>query len=129
MDAVLLDFSRRDLGDAEVAEEGDQVQPKADSVTFDPARAALALGDDLVFFHELLRRLANVFSDAEDAGAIFAAQLKIPVLGDLLGELEAFLLGAGAKLFAPYGSGALPEPLVVSSVDVYFSAMYYMRCP
>ena len=69
-------------------------------MALDPAGAAMALGDDLVFLEELLGGLAEELLRCEEAGAVLAAQRQIPILGDLLGEGEALLLGAGAPLLA-----------------------------
>jgi len=82
-------------------------------VPLDPARAAMALGDDLVFLEELFSHLAEELFRFEKAGAILAAQLQIPILGNLPGEGEALLLGAGAALLAADRGRALPEAAVV----------------
>ncbi len=122
MHPILLHLAGRDLGNAHLAEEGAEMEAKADFVAFDPPGAALPFGDDLVFLEELIGRLIEVFLGAEEAGAVFAAQPKIPVLGDLLGEGEAFLFGAGAALFAADGRRALPEATVAAEIQLEFSS-------
>ncbi len=49
VDAVFLDLAGGDLRKAGRAEERDQVQAEPRLVAFDPTRASLPLGDDLVF--------------------------------------------------------------------------------
>jgi hypothetical protein len=60
----------------------------------------MAPGDDLVFLEELFGDLPEELFRFQETGAILAAQLEIPILGDLLGEGETLLLGAGAALRA-----------------------------
>lgn len=80
-------------------------------MTLDPARAALALGDDAVFLGELRRRVGKALPGLEEARAGFAAQLEIPVLREVFGEGEVlFLRGSTALLaadrsLAPRGTG------------------------
>lgn len=59
MDAVFLDLAGSDLGDPEFAEEGQQMEPNAYAVTFNPAGASPALGDDLIFLQELVGSLLD----------------------------------------------------------------------
>src|SRR5260221_1488299 len=115
-----------DLGDPELDEEGKKVQAQADAVAVDPAGASLAFGDDLVFLEELVGDLPEDLFRFEEAGAVLAAQLEIPILGDLLGEGEAFLLGACAALLAADRRGALPEAAVAASVDLELAAHQFV---
>lgn len=57
MNPVFLHLAGRHLGQAKVAEEGKKVQAETDRMACDPARAALALCDNLVFLEELGGRL------------------------------------------------------------------------
>lgn len=60
--AVFLNLARRDFGPAKAAEEGDQMNAKANLMAFDPARAPLAVGDNLVFlFIDRRRVLESLF--------------------------------------------------------------------
>ena len=93
------------------------MKPQADAVAFDPFGAALALGNDLVFLEELLRRLGEAFLGLEEAGAGLAAHLKEPVLGELLRLGQTFFLGGGATLTASDGSRAMPM-LAAAFVDL-----------
>src|SRR5450631_4314980 len=88
------------MGYAKVAKKGEKVQPQADAVSFDPAWASLPFGDNSILFDKLIRRLAEGLFRGEKASAVFPAQLKIPILGDLFSEAETFLLRAGSALFA-----------------------------
>jgi hypothetical protein len=72
--------------DPELAEEGEKVQAQENAVTLVPARAAMALGDDLVFLEELFGNLPEELFRFQETGVILAAQLEIPILGDLLGQ-------------------------------------------
>ncbi|WP_367728513.1 hypothetical protein [Agrobacterium radiobacter] len=54
VDAVVLDRPGVDLGKAHLAEEGDQVEPQADTVALDPFLATLTFCNDGVFLLELL---------------------------------------------------------------------------
>src|SRR5271165_6878310 len=80
---VVLDFASRDLGYRQIPEEGNQVNPKSDSMAFYPAWTPLPLGDDFVFFQKLLGHRFKRLSRPQDTRAIFAAKGKEPVLGDL----------------------------------------------
>jgi hypothetical protein len=119
---ILLHLTGGHLRDPELAQEGEKVQTQANAVTLDPARAAMALGDDLIFLEELLGDLAEELFRFEEAGAVLAAQRQIPILGDLLGEGEALLLGAGAALLAADRCRALPEAAVAALVDLELPA-------
>jgi hypothetical protein len=121
VNSIFLHLAGGDLGDPELAEEGEKVQPQANAVTLDPARAAMALGDELVLLEELLGDLAEELFGFEEAGAVLAAQRQTPILGDLLGEGEA-LLGAGAALLAADRRRALPEAAVAALVDLELPA-------
>lgn len=57
MHPVFLNFAGGDLGKSEIPKEGQEMNTKADTVPFDPPLAALALGNDLIFFEELIRSL------------------------------------------------------------------------
>ncbi len=59
MHPVFLDLARRDRRQAHVAEELQQVQAQPNFVTLHPALAAVALGNDLVLFQELVGGLAE----------------------------------------------------------------------
>jgi hypothetical protein len=83
------------------------VQAQANAMALDPAGAPLALGDDLVFLEELVGGLAKGLFRCQKAGPVLAAQLEIPVLGDLFGQSEAFFLGADSALLAANRRGAM----------------------
>lgn len=118
MDPVFLHLAGGDLGDAKLAEERQEVQAKADFVAFNPARAALALGDDAVFLEELVGGLLDGLFGLEQAGAGFAAQFEIPVLGEVGREGEGLLFRRGAALLAPDGGGARPGATVAAAVEL-----------
>src|SRR5215468_8666863 len=87
---------------------------------------ALALGDKWEFPKELLRRvregLLAVHRNqlAEIATLKFAAQLQVPIFGEVLRLREFFFLSRGAVLLATDRSGALPEASV-ALVDLHFA--------
>src|SRR5690606_12072371 len=110
-----------------IAEERDQVQAQPRLVAFDPARAALAFGDDLVFALELRGGLAEGFLAEQLALAVLVAQGEVPVLGEFLGKLEAFLLGGNAAIAASEIGRALPVTAVRPLVDVDLAAENLMR--
>src|SRR5450631_203755 len=110
------------MGYAKVAKKGEKVQPQADAVSFDPAWASLPFGDNSILFDKLIRRLAEGLFRGEKASAVFPAQLKTPILGDLFSEAETFLLRAGSALFAADRCRALPETTVVASVNLNLSS-------
>lgn len=114
VDAVFLDFAGGDRREAHRAEKLGQVQVQAQSrlVAFDPTRAALAFGDDLVFALELCRRLPEGLLGKQRALAVFVAQREIPVLGKFLGELKALVLGRGSPVSTGEICGALPVAAV-----------------
>lgn len=85
MNAVLLDFARGDFGNAKLSEEGAQMDAQARLVPFRPARAALSVSDDSLFFLEFLGGFAEGLFCFEEADARFAAQAGEPVFGVLLG--------------------------------------------
>src|SRR5262249_52879371 len=63
------------------------VRTEPDLVSLDPAWAALALGDDLIFPEELVRGLGERhFGFLQKPGAVLAAQDWIPVLAEFLRE-------------------------------------------
>src|SRR5260221_9756765 len=86
----------------------------------------MALGDDFVFLEELLADLAEELFRFEKAGTVLAAQRQIPILGDLLGEGEALLLGAGTALLAADRGRALPEAAVAALVDLELPAHQFV---
>jgi len=49
------------------------MQAQPDLMTFDPALAALPLGDNFIFFDELIRRLLEGAVAFDQAGAVLAA--------------------------------------------------------
>ena len=51
-----------------------------------------------------------------------AAQLQIPVLGEILGLGQAVFLGGNPSVFAGEVGGALPATAIVASVDVDLAA-------
>ncbi|WP_147274916.1 hypothetical protein [Ferruginivarius sediminum] len=98
MHPVFLHRAAGDLRDAEIAEERDQVQAQPRLVALDPPQAALAFSDNLVLALEGGGRLFEGRLADQFALAVPVAQGQIPVLGEFLRELEAFLLGAGAAV-------------------------------
>ncbi len=76
-------------------------------MAIDPARASMAFGDDLVFALEKRRRLFERPLVQQLAAQVLVALGQIPVLGKLLGEGKAFLLGAGAAVASGEIGGAL----------------------
>jgi hypothetical protein len=100
VNSVFLDLSRGDLGDAQVPEERDQVEARSPVLAFHISLVALPLGHDVVLMQVMLRNLAKGLFGFDFSGAEFSAKLQIPVLGDLLGFREAFILGADAPVFA-----------------------------
>ncbi|MCR4282647.1 MAG: hypothetical protein NUV72_06440 [Bauldia sp.] len=71
-------------------------------------RVALPFGDDLVFAGELVGRLPEGLFVGDLPAARLAAQLEIPVLGEILGAGEAVLLRAHAPVLAGEASRTLP---------------------
>ena len=118
MDAVFLSLGGRDLGEAKGAEKGQQVEAQAGLVALDPAGAPLALGDDLVFAFEKLRSLPEGLFVKQLAAPILFAQRQVPVLGELLRQVQAFFLGADALVAGGEIGRALPEAAVLALVDV-----------
>ena len=110
------------FGEAELTEERQQMEAKADAMPFGPTRATLALGDDFVFFEKLLRRLLERLFGSEEAGAGLPAQLKIPILRDLLRVFEALFFGAFAEVAVLVMRGTLPKPAVVTLINVDLTA-------
>ena len=74
---------------------------------------ALALGDDLVFALELHSGFAKGFFVVYFAVAGLAAQLKIPVLGEVLGLGQAVFLGGNPPVLAGEVGGTLPATAIV----------------
>lgn len=97
---VLLHFPRRHLGESQVPEEGTKMKADADFVALGPALAPLALGDNPVFFLELVGGSAERLFCLKEACAGPAAQSQIPVLGELLGGFEVLFACRTAKLLA-----------------------------
>jgi hypothetical protein len=56
---IFLDLARRNCGETHVVEKRQQVEAQPDLITLRPALAALALGDDLILFQELVGGLAE----------------------------------------------------------------------
>src|ERR1700687_76073 len=100
---------------------------RAEVVLFDVGLASLALGDDLVFPQELLRRVAKGFLCLDFAAAQLAPELQVPVLGDLLGFGQAVFLGAAPTVLAGKVGGTLPVAALRASVDVNLAAQDRMR--
>lgn len=91
-------------------------------MAFDPAGAALPFGDDLILALELRGRLLECLLGKQLTLAALVAERQIPVLGELLGELKAVLLGAGAPVLAGEVGRALPEAAARSLEDVDLAA-------
>ena len=72
----------------------------ADFVALGPALAPLALGDNPVFFLELVSGSAERLFCLKEACAGLAAQSQIVVLGELLGGFEVRFACRTAKLLA-----------------------------
>jgi hypothetical protein len=89
---------------------------------FDVVVAALALRDDVVFAQTQFGPFAEGFLCFDFSGAEFAAQLQIPVLGDLVGFREAVFLRAGAAILAGEVAGALPGAAIRTFLDVNLAA-------
>ena len=62
-------------------------------MTLGPALAALAIGDDFIFFQKPLRDLREYFLGKQEAGSALAPQAQIPAFGNFLGERKTLLLG------------------------------------
>jgi hypothetical protein len=122
-----LHFAWRDLGYAELTEEGPEVKPQANLVSLHPAGGALALGDDLVFLLELVGGLVEgLLGRLEQPCAALAAELEIPVLGDLFGERETVLAGAFAPLRAADRGRTVPGGAVRPSIDLDLPAQDFV---
>jgi hypothetical protein len=122
MNAVLLYLAGRDLGKSHVAKEGHQMKPEASAVAYNVLGVALALGDDLVFTLELDSGFAKGFFVVYFAVAGLAAQLQIPILGEVLGLGQAVFLGGNPPVLAGEVGGTLPAAAVVPSIDVDLAA-------
>jgi hypothetical protein len=85
-------------------------------------RTALSLGDDAVFLDELIGDLLDGLFGLEQTGAGFAAELEVPVLGDLFGVSEALLARAAAALFAADRGRAMPDLALAAAVELQFTA-------
>jgi hypothetical protein len=99
---------------------GPIAQPRL--VSFDPAGAALAFGDDLVLALEDGGRLLEGLLADQLALVALVAQGQIPVLGDFLGELKAFLLGAGPPVAAGELGRAPPVAAIRPYIDMDLAA-------
>jgi len=118
LNAVFLHLAAGDLREPHIAEEGNQMQAQARLVALDPTRAAMALGDDLVFALELRCGLLEGFLRQKLALAVLVAERQIPVLGKLLGERQAFLLGGNTAVTTGEIARTLPKAAVVAFIDV-----------
>jgi hypothetical protein len=87
-------------------------------VAFDPARTAVAFGDDLVLALELRGGLLEGLFAEQLALAVLVAQGEIPVLREFLGELKTVVLGADAAIATGEIGRTLPVAAVRSPVDV-----------
>ncbi|BAC52480.1 bsr7215 [Bradyrhizobium diazoefficiens USDA 110] len=88
------------------------MQAKPDLVTLDPALAALALGDHLILFQELVSGLAKGLLIHQQPRPRLPTKTDKRVLRKLLGEGEIFLSGRAAVLAAVDGGRTVPIPAV-----------------
>jgi len=91
-------------------------------LAFDVNLAALVLGDEVVLAQKLFRRFAEGFLGFDLAGAELAAELQLPVFGDLLGFRQALFLRARAAVFPAEVAGTLPAAAVRTFVNVNLAA-------
>src|SRR5450756_880644 len=98
------------------------MKPEASAVAFNVLGITLALGDDLVFALELHCGFAESFFVAYFTAPGLAAQLQIPVLGEVLGLGQAVFLGGNPPVLAGEVGGTLPATAVVAPVDVDLAA-------
>jgi len=101
-----------------VAEERHQVHPRPPVLAFDVNLAALVLGDEVVLAQKLFRRFAEGFLGFDLA----AAELQVPVFGDLLGFRRALFLRARAAVFPAEVAGTLSAAAVRTFVNVNLAA-------
>jgi len=85
-----------------------------------------ALRDGLVFGHEFLCGIRECPLRCEEPGAGLALQGQEPVLGHVLGELEAFLLRADAMSPAADTGLAIPELAVLAFEELNVTAHQLM---
>jgi hypothetical protein len=76
------------------------MKPEASAMAFNVLGITLALGDDLVFALELHSGFAKCFLVAYFTVAGLAAQLQIPVLGEVFGPAQAVFLGGNPPVLA-----------------------------
>jgi hypothetical protein len=100
------------------------MDPKPDFMAFGPALAALTFGDDFIFLEKPLGDLRKCLLRQQQPCAALAAQLKIPVPGNLLGERQAFLFGGASSLLAFDGGRTLPHPPLAPLIELHFTAEY-----
>src|SRR5580658_7326353 len=98
------------------------MKPEASAVAFHVLGIALALGDDLVLALELHSGFAKGFFVVYFAVAGLAAQLEIPVFGEVLGLTQAVFLGGNPPVLAGEVGGTLPATAIVASIDVDLAA-------
>lgn len=91
-------------------------------VPSDPSRASVTLGDRLIFEKETISALIEGLFVYQFTCAGFAPQLKIPILGKLLGVGEAFLLRTRPVIASFQVGRTLPIAASTSLVDVHFIA-------
>lgn len=97
------------------------MEPKTDGVALGPLVAPLPLGDYAIFLEELIGRLFEGGAGIEHADALLGRGGQEPVLGDLGGLLEGFLLRAELALPFADGGARLPEAAVVALVELKLS--------
>ena len=97
---------------------------KANSVlvALHPFRAAAAPGDGFILFLKRLRGLGEGLAGRQLAVTAPVPEGQIPVLGKLLGELKALLLGRGSPIASGKEGRALPKLDVIAFVKVDFAA-------
>jgi hypothetical protein len=119
VNAVILNRSGRDLREAHLAEERDQVEPQANAVTLHPFGAALAFRDNGIFLLELLGCLGKGLFGFYQACGQLAAKAEIPAFRERLGLLQPGFLGTGTVLAAFYGRRTMPdEPTTPVNIDL-----------
>ena len=97
-----------------------KVKSNAVLVALHPFGATTPLSNGFIFPLECFRGFLKSGAVHQLTKAIFVAQLKVPVLSDLLRKREAFLLRAFAPLLAFKEGVAVPAPALLTAVELHF---------
>ena len=124
MDAVFLNRAGGYLGDGHLAEIRHEMESNLVLVALHLFRAAAAPCDGFILFLKRLRGLGEGLAGRQLAVTALVSEGQIPVLGKILGELKALLLGRSSPVSTSEVGGALPKSAVIALIEVDFAAKY-----